>query len=77
MAQNKDNFEKSLKRLEEIVGFLESGDAPLDKSLSVFEEGVKLVKECNTMLENAERKIEILKKQEDGEYVTEDFTEDK
>jgi exodeoxyribonuclease VII small subunit len=54
---NKDiNFETALKRLEEIVGLLEKGNADLDNSLKLFEEGVALVKLCDTKLKEVETK---------------------
>ena len=61
-------FEKALERLEKIVRELEEGAAPLDESLSLFEEGVKLVKLCGERLDEAERRITILTKKEDGSY---------
>lgn len=66
-------FEKALARLEEIVRLLESGQAPLDKSLELYEEGVKLVKECNSKLDNVEKRIKILSAGENGELVKTDF----
>lgn len=53
-------FEEALNRLEEIVKSLESGSAPLDKSLELFEEGVGLVRECNKKLDSARQKITLL-----------------
>ena len=53
-------FEDALSRLEVIVGSLEGGEAPLDKSLELFEEGVSLVKLCNGMLEGARQKVTLL-----------------
>jgi len=53
-------FEAAMARLEEIVKYLESGQAPLDKSLEVFEEGVALVKLCNSKLDSAEQKVRFL-----------------
>lgn len=53
-------FEAAMSRLEEIVRTLESGNAPLDASLSLFEEGVALVKFCNSKLDTAEQKVKIL-----------------
>ena len=50
-------FENAMARLEEIVGSLESGDFALDKSLSLFEEGIKLVRLCNNYLEKAESSV--------------------
>lgn len=68
-------FEGAIERLEEIVRALESGTAPLDKSLGMFEEGVALVKFCGEQLDNAERKIKILTKNQDGEYEQKPFGE--
>ena len=58
------SFEEALSRLEEIVQTLEDGDAELDRTLSLFEEGVKLSKLCHKRLGSAEKKIEILVKKE-------------
>jgi exodeoxyribonuclease VII small subunit len=63
----KDKFEDALSRLEEIVRKMESGDLSLDESLKVFEEGIKLVRICSKKLEEAERRIEILIKDEQGD----------
>ena len=66
--ENKElTFENAMKRLQEIVGFLENGEAPLDKSLDAFEEGVRLVKFCNEKLENAEKTVKLLTVNENGE----------
>ena len=54
------SFEEALGRLEEIVKGLESGSAPLDKSLELFEEGVGLVRECNKKLDGARQKFTML-----------------
>ena len=59
-------FEQALTRLEEIVKTLEQGDLPLEESLRAFEEGVRLSKTCVTMLDAAERKVEILLADEGG-----------
>jgi len=69
----KMTFEKALGRLEEIVKTMESGSAPLDASLSLFEEGVRLVKFCTGELDNAEQKVKILQKGDDGEVSASDF----
>ena len=53
-------FESSLEELERIVRELEQGDIPLEKSLELFEQGVKLSRECQDRLNQAERRIEIL-----------------
>ena len=59
------SFEEALKRLEETVHALESGAVPLDESLKLFEEGVALVKFCNSKLDNAEQKVRILLRDEE------------
>lgn len=73
MAEKKKmTFEKALARLEEIVRAMESGDAMLDKSLALFEEGVGLVKYCQTALDEAEQKVKLLKKGENDGIAEED-----
>ena len=59
-------FEESLKRLEEIVHALENGDTPLEQSISLFEEGVKLSGYCNKLLESAEQKVTVLTRDASG-----------
>lgn len=66
------NFEESIEKLEEIAGQLEKGDLSLEESLKKFEEGMKLSKKCNDIIENAEKKITILL-QKDGEMQEENF----
>ena len=66
MAEKKQTFETSLKELERIVGRLEEGDLSLEDSLKLFEDGVKLSRECQERLNQAERRIEILLKDENG-----------
>ena len=61
------DFESSLKRLEEIVKKLESGELSLDSALELFEEGIKLSRFCHTKLEQAERRVEILLKNGSGQ----------
>ena len=61
-------FESQLKELEEIVGKLENGDLPLEESLKLFEKGVGLSRECRERLTNAERRIEILLRDSDGNF---------
>ncbi|MBQ4066419.1 MAG: exodeoxyribonuclease VII small subunit [Clostridia bacterium] len=53
-------FEEALKRLEEIVRSLESGQSPLDESLELYEEAVALVKVCNSKLDSAQQKVTML-----------------
>ncbi|MBE6632229.1 MAG: exodeoxyribonuclease VII small subunit [Ruminococcaceae bacterium] len=71
--KDKMSFEEAIARLENIVRALESGTAPLDSSLELFEEGVSLVKLCNEKLDNVEQKIKILIKGKDGEYDEREF----
>ena len=59
-------FEQAMARLEAIVGELEKGDLPLDESLKIFEEGIRLSKSCLKVLEEAERKVEVLVQDKDG-----------
>lgn len=68
-------FEAASARLEEIVKMLEKGNLSLDESLSLYEEGVGLVRFCNGALENAERKIKVLAKGENGTMIEKDFLE--
>ena len=74
MSKPKD-FETALQRLEEIVKKLDSGDLPLASLLEVYEEGVTLSRFCQTKLEEAERKIEILNKKADGTMERSPFNE--
>lgn len=60
------NFETAIEQLEEIAKELEKGDLDLETSVSKFEEGMKLSKECNELLENAEKRITILLKEGDN-----------
>jgi exodeoxyribonuclease VII small subunit len=58
--EREQGFEESLSALEKIVGQLESGDLPLERALALFEEGVVLARQCQSQLEEAERKVELL-----------------
>jgi exodeoxyribonuclease VII small subunit len=69
-------FEGSLKRLEEIVTELEGNKLALEQSLEVFEEGVKLVRFCAGRLDEAERRIEIVLADKEGQLHVEPFPED-
>ncbi len=66
MATREIKFESALTRLEEIVGKLEEGEMPLEDSLKLFEEGVRLSRVCDQKLQAAERRIEILMKDSEG-----------
>ena len=69
----KKTFEENMARLEEIVGKLEKGDAPLSDSLKLFEEGTKLIGQCRTELDKAEQQVVKLMKGPDGAPVESDF----
>jgi exodeoxyribonuclease VII small subunit len=67
------DFEASLAELEQIVTELEGGDLPLQKALELFERGVHLSRHCQRQLDEAERKVEILVKGQDGNLTSEPF----
>lgn len=67
------NFEDTMKELEEIVQVLEKGELNLDDSIKEFEKGMKLSKEASKYLEEAEKKITILVKDNNGELKEEEF----
>ena len=74
MAEKQKNksFEELMESLENIVQELEKGDLNLDESVAKFEEGMKISKECNKMLESSEKRISILL-ENNGELAEEDF----
>src|SRR5215210_7578821 len=81
MSEKNQTFEGSLQELEKIVRQLEDGDLPLEESLKLFEDGVRLSRECQERLNQAERRIEILLQDEEGKPVlqtigTEDLREE-
>jgi len=65
-SNEKLSFEQAAARVDEIVRLLEKGDAPLDESLALFEEGAKLIGICGKMLDEAEQTVVRLQKSEDG-----------
>lgn len=76
MARKKENFEEALRKLEAIVAKMEEGDLPLEESLKAFEEGVKLAKLCTKKLDEAERKVEKLIRDQAGKLQTTPFSEE-
>ena len=66
-------FEKAIQRLEKIVDDLETGELDIDKSLEIFEEGIKMSRDCSKKLGEAEAKIEKLTRDQKGELVAELF----
>ncbi|HEY9554596.1 exodeoxyribonuclease VII small subunit [Allosphingosinicella sp.] len=61
------SFEAALKRLEEIVRTLESGEAPLDESIALYEEGERLKQQCEARLKAAQARIEKIQIGRDGQ----------
>ena len=74
-AKKPVNLEKALADLESLVDELESGDLPLEKAMKKFEDGIKLTRNCQAALKDAEQKVEILLQSAGGD-VLEDFTAD-
>ncbi len=66
-------FEEQISELENIVSELEKGEAGLDRSLELFEEGIKLTKSCQKILDTAEKKVKVLLAGDNGEMTEEDF----
>lgn len=72
------DFEKKLGRLEDIVEKMEKGELALEDSLKLFEEGVKLSRDCQTQLTAAEEKVKVLMGEDgDGNPIFENFTSEK
>jgi exodeoxyribonuclease VII small subunit len=69
----KEKFEDALNKLEKIVSKLEEGDIPLEESLKLFEEGIRLSRFCNQKLDEAEKKVEILLKNKEGDLKSHPF----
>ena len=76
MARKKENFEEALQKLEAIVTQMEEGDLPLEEALKSFEEGVRLAKFCTKKLDEAERKVEKLIRDQEGELQSIPFSEE-
>jgi exodeoxyribonuclease VII small subunit len=72
-APRKNEFERSLARLEDVVQKLESPNLPLDDAMKLFEEGVQLARECQKQLTEAEGRVEILMKKAGGSMAAEPF----
>ncbi|MGN1008371.1 MAG: exodeoxyribonuclease VII small subunit [Butyricicoccus sp.] len=67
-SRKKVSFEQAMSRLEEIVGLLEHGEASLEESMALFEEGTKLSVLLHEMLEKAEQKILVLAQDKNGDF---------
>ena len=72
MAKERQSFEDDLKRLQKIVEELSSGKLSLQEALKKYEEGIRLSKECSEVLEEAQKRVEVLIKK-DGKYTTDIF----
>jgi exodeoxyribonuclease VII small subunit len=76
MNEKNMTFEQSMQRLEQIVRSLERGDAPLEESLKLFQEGTGLVRTCGQLLDEAELEIKKVAVAVDGTPVLEDFADE-
>ncbi len=76
MARKKEKFEEALQKLEAIVAKMEEGDLSLEEALKEFEEGVRLAKFCTGKLDEAERKVEKLIRDQAGKIQTTPFSEE-
>lgn len=75
-ARRPNEFEKAFQQLEKIVQRLEGEEIPLDESLQLFEEGIRLSRFCHQRLEEVEKKIELILADAKGQPVTEPFEEE-
>ena len=76
MIENNKSFEENIQRLEQIVRALERGDAPLEQSLKLFQEGTDLVASCGKLLDEAELQVKKIASAADGSPVEEEFDYD-
>lgn len=74
--EEKMSYEQALARLEHIIRAMENDKIPLSESLSLYEEGVRIVRRLSAELDEAERKIKILQQNAQGEIVAVDFVTD-
>ncbi len=74
--KDEQNFEALLKRLEAVLDSLEHGDLPLEQAMAAFEEGVGLVRACHQKLDEVERRVELLLKDDAGRFFTRPFPEE-
>ncbi len=76
MNQQNMTFEASMVRLEQIVRIMERGDAPLEESLRLFQEGTELVRSCGKLLEEAQLQVKKIMTAPDGSPVEEEFIDE-
>ena len=73
IMENGLSFEKAMERMEEIIALLEDGNLDLDKSLEVFEEGIRLYRQLSRRLKEAEGSIKVIMEEQEGEPVQPDI----
>lgn len=76
MAETSKSFEASMERLETIVRQLEQGNAPLEESLKLFQEGTELIRNCGKLLDDAQLQVKKIMTAPDGSPVEEDFQDE-
>ena len=76
MSEKSMKFEASMERLEAIVRQLEQGNAPLDESLKLFQEGTELVRSCQKLLDDAQLQVKKIMTAPEGSPVEEDFQDE-
>ena len=76
MSQMNMTFEAAMQHLEQIVRTMERGDAPLDDSLKLFQEGTELVRTCAKMLDDAQLQVQKVMTAQDGSPVMEEFADE-
>ena len=76
MNNESKTFEENLQRLEQIVRAMERGEAPLEESLKLFQEGTELVRVCGKLLDDAQLQVKLVMAGPDGKPVEEDFAHD-
>ncbi len=75
MPKKNLSLENSFKRLDEILGELESGDVDLEKSIGLFEEAMVLSEDCQKQLNALEKRVKVLVAKGGGDYIEEDIQE--
>ncbi len=73
MAKSKISFEDTMDELEKIVDLLESGDAPLEEAMDLFQKGVELSKICSKKLDEIEKRVTLLIENENGKIIEKEF----
>ena len=73
MSKKNPTFEENMTRLEQIVKTMERGDAPLEESIRLFQEGTELVRSCGKLLDEAELQVKIITAAPDGQPQEENF----